>query len=109
MIHLHVGAGYLDSDKKRREGLKGLLDMVENREKIVIHFLKNQEWDLFAVNFAATDQVQHHYWQYMNTDSEFKEAVLKIYNGCSPQSKKQNQLGSLNIIGIFFVSVVFFL
>ncbi|MBM2832928.1 MAG: hypothetical protein HW406_89 [Candidatus Brocadiaceae bacterium] len=79
MIHLHVGAGYLDSDKKRREGLKGLLGMVENREKIVIHFLKNHEWDLFAVNFAATDQVQHHYWRYMNTDSEFKEAVLQIY------------------------------
>ncbi len=33
----------------------------------------------------------------------------KRFNGCSPQSKKQNQLGSLNIIGIFFVSVVFFL
>ncbi|MBF8277629.1 MAG: type restriction system adenine methylase HsdM [Candidatus Brocadiaceae bacterium] len=31
------------------------------------------------------------------------------FSGCSPQSKKQNQLGCLNIIGIFFVSVVFFL
>lgn len=78
-IHLHVGAGYLDSDSKRREGLNGLLDMVENREKIILHFLENYEWDFFAVNFAATDQVQHHYWRYMNKESEFKEAVLRIY------------------------------
>ena len=79
MIPLHVGAGYLDTDRKRREGLKGLLGMIENREKIVIHFLENHEWDFFAVNFAATDQVQHHYWRYMNSDSEFNEAVLKVY------------------------------
>ncbi|RJQ16217.1 MAG: hypothetical protein C4560_09780 [Nitrospiraceae bacterium] len=78
-IHLHVGAGYLDSDSKRRAGLKGLMDMVENREKIVLHFLEKYEWDFFAVNFAATDQVQHHYWEYMNKESEFKDAVLRIY------------------------------
>ena len=35
--------------------------------------------------------------------------VLVQYNGCSPQLKKQKQLRSLDIIGIFFVLVVFFL
>ena len=37
------------------------------------------------------------------------KTALSYYNGCSPQSKKQNQPGCLNIIGIFFVLVVFFL
>ncbi len=78
-IHLHVGAGYLDSDRKRRKGLEGLRVMVENREKIVLHFLDKNEWDFFAVNFAATDQVQHHYWKYMNDGAEFNDAVLNVY------------------------------
>ena len=43
-IHLHVGAGYLDSNRKRREGLHGLLKMVENREKIILHLLREYEW-----------------------------------------------------------------
>jgi len=78
-IHLHVGAGYLDSDRKRREGLHGLLKMVENREKIILHLLREYEWDFFAVNFAAIDQAQHHFWRYLNMDGEFNDAILRIY------------------------------
>jgi predicted AlkP superfamily phosphohydrolase/phosphomutase len=78
-IHLHIGAGYLDSDRKRRAGFRGLLEMVENRERAVLHLLKNHTWDFFAVNFAAIDQVQHHFWRYVREDGEFHDAVLKIY------------------------------
>lgn len=79
VIHLHIGDGYLDSDVKRRKAMKGLLEMIEAREKLVIHLMENYEWDFFAVNFSAIDQVQHHFWQFMDTESEFKDAILTIY------------------------------
>lgn len=78
-VHLHIGAGYLDSDGKRRAGFRGLLEMVENRERVVLHLLKNYKWDFFAVNLAAIDQVQHHFWRYLGEDGEFHDAILRIY------------------------------
>jgi len=79
VIHLHVGAGYLDSDAKRRRGVKGLLNMIEAREQAVLHFMDHHPWDFFAVNFSATDQVQHHFWKYMDGDHEFSDAILRVY------------------------------
>jgi predicted AlkP superfamily phosphohydrolase/phosphomutase len=79
LIHLHVGAGYLDTDAKRHRGLAGLLSMTEAREQAILHLLDNHEWDFFALNFAAIDQVQHHFWRYMNDGGPFSEAVLTVY------------------------------
>jgi predicted AlkP superfamily phosphohydrolase/phosphomutase len=79
VIHLHVGAGYLDTDAKRREGLAGLLEMVAARERAILYLLDNHDWDFFALNFAAIDQVQHHFWRYMNDGGPFSEAVLTVY------------------------------
>lgn len=79
VIHLHVGAGYLDTDAKRRKAVSGLLKMIEGREQAVLHFMENHEWDLFAVNFSATDQVQHHFWKYMGYDNEFQDAIRSVY------------------------------
>lgn len=80
-IHLHVGAGYLTSDKKRRRAVEGLLEMAEAREKLVLHLLRSRPWDFFAVNFAAIDQIQHHFWQYLAAPdgSEFEDAILRVY------------------------------
>ena len=79
VIHLHVGAGYLDSDKKRRKAVGALLHMVASREKVILHFMDKYPWDFFAVNFSAIDQVQHHFWKYLEGDNEFQEIILKIY------------------------------
>lgn len=79
VIHLHVGAGYLYNDDKRRKAIDGLLRMIDAREKAVLYFMQNYPWDFFAVNFSATDQVQHHFWRYMDGDNEFKDAILTIY------------------------------
>jgi predicted AlkP superfamily phosphohydrolase/phosphomutase len=79
VIHLHVGAGYLDNDIKRRKAVEGLLKMIDAREQAVLYFMDNYPWDFYAVNFSATDQVQHHFWKYMEGDNEFKDAVLSIY------------------------------
>jgi predicted AlkP superfamily phosphohydrolase/phosphomutase len=80
VIHLHVGAGYLDSDAKRRSALKGLLKMIEAREQAVLHLMDHYPWEFFAVNFSATDQIQHHFWRYMGADNEFSDAVLNVYS-----------------------------
>jgi predicted AlkP superfamily phosphohydrolase/phosphomutase len=79
IIHLHIGDGYLDSDAKRRVALKGLFDMTEAREKLVLHLLEHDEWDFFVVNFSAIDQVQHHFWQFLGTDHEFRDAIRSVY------------------------------
>lgn len=79
VIHLHVGAGYLDSDKKRRNAVGALLHMVASREKVILHFMDKYPWDFFAVNFSAIDQVQHHFWKYLEGDNEFQEIILKVY------------------------------
>jgi predicted AlkP superfamily phosphohydrolase/phosphomutase len=79
VIHLHVGAGYLDNDDKRKMAIEGLLKMINAREKVVLYFMQNYPWNFFAVNFSATDQVQHHFWRYIEGDNEFKEAILTIY------------------------------
>ena len=79
VIHLHVGAGYLDSDKKRRRATAELNRMVECREKLILHFMEKYPWDFFAVNFSAIDQVQHHFWKYLKGSGEFKDAILDVY------------------------------
>ena len=79
VIHLHVGAGYLDNDVKRRKAVEGLLKMIDAREEAVLYFMNNYPWHFFAVNFSATDQVQHHFWKYREGENEFKDAILTIY------------------------------
>jgi len=79
VIHLHVGAGYLDSDAKRRKAVEGLLKMIDARERAVLYFMDKYPWNFYAVNFSATDQVQHHFWKYMEGENEFKDAILTIY------------------------------
>jgi predicted AlkP superfamily phosphohydrolase/phosphomutase len=53
--------------------------MINAREQAVLYFMDNYPWNFFAVNFSATDQIQHHFWKYMGGDNEFKNAILTIY------------------------------
>ncbi len=39
-----------------------LLKDVELRERLSLHLMQTEPWDLFAVVFMATDEVQHSYW-----------------------------------------------
>lgn len=79
-VHLHV-AGYLDSDEKRRKAFKDLQWMTDAREKVALHYLKNYDWDFYAINFAAIDQAQHHFWRYMADEdqNEFKNCIYDLY------------------------------
>jgi predicted AlkP superfamily phosphohydrolase/phosphomutase len=79
VIHLHVGAGYLDSDVKRREAVRALLAVAAARERVILHLMDKYPWDLFALNFGETDQVQHHFWRYLGSEGEFRDAILQVY------------------------------
>jgi predicted AlkP superfamily phosphohydrolase/phosphomutase len=79
VIHLHVGAGYLDSDKKRKKAALELIRMAACREKLVLHLMKQHSWDFFGVNFSSIDQVQHHFWKYLDSDNPFKDSILNVY------------------------------
>lgn len=79
VIHLHVGAGYLDTDVKRRRAIDELIDMVAAREQLILHLIDNYPWDFLAVNFTETDQIQHHFWQFLDSESEFADAILRVY------------------------------
>jgi predicted AlkP superfamily phosphohydrolase/phosphomutase len=39
-----------------------LLKGIELRERLSLHLLQKEPWDLFTVVFMATDEVQHSYW-----------------------------------------------
>ena len=79
VIHLHVGAGYLDSDVKRREAVRALLAVAAARERVILHLMDKYPWDLFALNFGETDQVQHHFWRYLESGGEFRDAIRQVY------------------------------
>lgn len=102
MVHLHV-AGYLSTDAKRKKAINDLIAMTECREKTVLYLMNKYEWDFFVVNFAATDQVQHHFWRYMTDNGatvnrEFKDAVLKIYQRLDETVGKITSLLDENVV-----------
>ncbi len=39
-----------------------LMKSIENREKLLLHFLEKKRWDLFFAVFTETDLVQHKFW-----------------------------------------------
>jgi predicted AlkP superfamily phosphohydrolase/phosphomutase len=78
-IHL---LGHLTSLRRQRNALRAIYELCDLREKLVLHLMKNYPWDFFCVNFDATDQIQHYFWQYRNdlsVDSEIRNAVDDIY------------------------------
>ena len=61
---------------------------LENRIAAVRYLLNEQEWDVFAVNFRATDSVQHHFWKFMDVEhpqhdpaiaGPYQDCILKVY------------------------------
>ena len=82
-IHLHVW-GSLDSSHKREKALDALLKMTEKRAALCRHLMNRYPWDLFVVVFTSIDQVQHHFWKYLEGEgndkvSKFHDAILRVY------------------------------
>ena len=69
--------------------LQDLLNSIDERTKVVEHLLQTEPWDLLAVVYTATDQVQHAFWHclpdaevpaaYQSHPQRFGEAILQVY------------------------------
>ncbi len=62
---------------------KLLLD-IELREKLSLHLIQEEAWDLFMVVFMATDEAHHAYWAFMEDEdgsesSKYRQVIQKIY------------------------------
>jgi len=72
--------GYMNNDRKRSKVLKELIDLEKSRLKLILYLLEKHPVDVFMVVFNATDQVQHHFWHYMDsTHHYFDEKAAKAF------------------------------
>ncbi len=77
--------------QSREDFLSDIKNLVKAREKMILHFIKKQEFDFFATVFMATDIVSHAFWKYMDENhpgrkgippeelDRFNNAVLDVY------------------------------
>jgi predicted AlkP superfamily phosphohydrolase/phosphomutase len=61
-----------------------LLQEVEMRERLSLHLLKTEPWDLFTVVFMATDEAQHAYWHCQNAPEDssaarYRHVIRDVY------------------------------
>ncbi|MCA9967086.1 MAG: alkaline phosphatase family protein [Anaerolineales bacterium] len=61
-----------------------LLKAIAMREKLSLHLLKTEPWDLFMVVFMATDEVQHTFWHCMEAaegtpEARHRHAIFAVY------------------------------
>lgn len=61
-----------------------LVQGIEMREALALHLMESESWDLFTVVFMATDEVQHTFWECMESDSgtpaaKYGGVILQIY------------------------------
>lgn len=61
---------------------------LENQIAVARYLLEHQKWDVFAVNFRATDSVQHHFWKFMDPAhpqydpagaAKYGDRILRVY------------------------------
>lgn len=79
MLDIHH-LGYMNNDRKRDKVLMELIELEKSRLKLILYLLENHPVDIFMVVFNATDQVQHHFWHYMNPAHHyFDEKAAKVF------------------------------
>jgi predicted AlkP superfamily phosphohydrolase/phosphomutase len=58
-------------------------EALERRIETVRYLLSSRDFDFFTVNFSATDAVQHHFWQFMDTTHpQYEEKAANRYGKC---------------------------
>ncbi len=80
--------GFMDTDPKRQMILDQLKDIEEDRFQLIRYLWKHYPVDVFMTVLNATDQVQHHFWHYMDSGHSrfdrkghalFKDAIADVY------------------------------
>lgn len=62
-----------------------LLQGIALREKVSLHLLQDESWDLFQVVFMAPDEAQHTYWEFQQTSeqenfSRYQHVIRDVYH-----------------------------
>ncbi len=57
---------------------------IANREKIALHLLQHEPWDLFMMVFMESDEVQHTFWHCLDapeasSDFRYRHTILQVY------------------------------
>ncbi|MBC8276339.1 MAG: alkaline phosphatase family protein [Chloroflexi bacterium] len=81
------GAYYMRQSKPNSAREK-IFQMLAAREAVVKYLLRDKPWDFFAVNFFATDEVQHYFWRYLDPSHplykpaqarDYGDTILSVY------------------------------
>ena len=81
--------GNMRNDIQRLAFLDEVKDVEEQRVRVLLYLQKKYQCDFLMIVFNATDQVQHHFWHYMDTShpkydplgsEKFADAIYDIYN-----------------------------
>ncbi len=80
--------GNMKTDEQRGLFLNEALDVEEQRVKVLLYLQEKYACDVLMLVFNATDQVQHHFWHYMDPlhpkydpigAQRFGDAILRVY------------------------------
>ncbi|PLX96256.1 MAG: hypothetical protein C0621_02270 [Desulfuromonas sp.] len=88
-LHLDIHhLGYMTSDSKRLAVIDELLSIEEERVRLIAHLAEKHPCDAVMFVINAVDQIQHHFWHYMDPEhprfdaqgkKQFGDAILKVY------------------------------
>lgn len=61
-----------------------LLKGIKLRERLGLHLLQTEPWDLFTIVFMATDEVQHTFWHCLDApegspEASYRHAIRNVY------------------------------
>ena len=68
--------------------LKDLMVCTDKRKEVILHFMRNREWDFFMAVFIGTDRIQHALWNYLvptegkklsKIETEIRELIIQYY------------------------------
>lgn len=80
--------GNMKSDSQRSAFLQEVQDVEEQRVKVLLYLQQKYNCDFLMLVFNATDQVQHHFWHYMDPShpkydpagsEKYGDAIFNIY------------------------------
>lgn len=78
-------------ENKPELGINELNQDIIQKKTVSEYLMKNKKWDLFITFFIHTDQVQHYYWHYMDTQhpqydpdeaKKYGDAIFNIFKKC---------------------------
>jgi predicted AlkP superfamily phosphohydrolase/phosphomutase len=85
-----IEPGVVEHCRRGRHDLafQAIMDALERRFAAVDYLMRTKPWDLFVVNYRATDNIQHHFWQFMDAShpvhdatggKAYGDSILKVY------------------------------